>query len=97
MYVEGVGQKSGPCTATFNDLLCFPYRHAINGGVWISNSVCNNSIDIDFIELKISLLIILRPVKYDKIFFFLKLNVFILKIYNESMIFSVNPSGITAL
>jgi hypothetical protein len=22
MYVEGVGQKSGPCTATFNDLLC---------------------------------------------------------------------------
>jgi hypothetical protein len=23
MYVEGVGQKSGPCTATFNDLLCF--------------------------------------------------------------------------
>jgi hypothetical protein len=26
MYVEGVGQKSGPCTATFNDLLCFPYR-----------------------------------------------------------------------
>jgi hypothetical protein len=25
MYVEGVGQKSGPCTATFNDLLCFPY------------------------------------------------------------------------
>jgi hypothetical protein len=20
MYVEGVGQKSGPCTATFNDL-----------------------------------------------------------------------------
>jgi hypothetical protein len=24
MYVEGVGQKSGPCTATFNDLLCFP-------------------------------------------------------------------------
>jgi hypothetical protein len=21
MYVEGVGQKSGPCTATFNDLL----------------------------------------------------------------------------
>jgi hypothetical protein len=29
MYVEGVGQKSGPCTATFNDLLCFrsPYSH----------------------------------------------------------------------
>jgi hypothetical protein len=25
MYVEGVGQKSGPCTATFNDLLCFIY------------------------------------------------------------------------
>jgi hypothetical protein len=25
MYVEGVGQKSGPCTATINDLLCFPY------------------------------------------------------------------------
>jgi hypothetical protein len=23
MYVERVGQKSGPCTATFNDLLCF--------------------------------------------------------------------------
>jgi hypothetical protein len=23
MYVEGMGQKSGPCTATFNDLLCF--------------------------------------------------------------------------
>jgi hypothetical protein len=23
MYVEGVGQKSGPCTATFNDLLHF--------------------------------------------------------------------------
>jgi hypothetical protein len=23
MYVEGVGQKSGPWTATFNDLLCF--------------------------------------------------------------------------
>jgi hypothetical protein len=23
MYVEGVGQKSGPCTGTFNDLLCF--------------------------------------------------------------------------
>jgi hypothetical protein len=22
MYVLGVGQKSGPCTATFNDLLC---------------------------------------------------------------------------
>jgi hypothetical protein len=22
-FVEGVGQKSGPCTATFNDLLCF--------------------------------------------------------------------------
>jgi hypothetical protein len=23
MYVEGVGQKSGPCTTTFNDLFCF--------------------------------------------------------------------------
>jgi hypothetical protein len=23
MYVEGVGQKSGPCTATLIDLLCF--------------------------------------------------------------------------
>jgi hypothetical protein len=22
-HKEGVGQKSGPCTATFNDLLCF--------------------------------------------------------------------------
>jgi hypothetical protein len=22
MYVEGMGQKSSPCTATFNDLLC---------------------------------------------------------------------------
>jgi hypothetical protein len=22
-YVKGVGQKFGPCTATFNDLLCF--------------------------------------------------------------------------
>jgi hypothetical protein len=22
---KGVGQKSGPCTATFNDLLCFPF------------------------------------------------------------------------
>jgi hypothetical protein len=33
MYVEGVGQKSGPCTATFNDLLCFIYiytRHAFH-------------------------------------------------------------------
>jgi hypothetical protein len=29
MYVEGVGQKSGPCTATFNDLLCFPYWLAL--------------------------------------------------------------------
>jgi hypothetical protein len=29
MYVEGVGQKSGPCTATFNDLLCFPYCLAL--------------------------------------------------------------------
>jgi hypothetical protein len=29
MYVEGVGQKSGPCTATFNDLLCFPYQNVI--------------------------------------------------------------------
>jgi hypothetical protein len=28
MYVEGVGQKSGPCTATFNDLLCFTQTHA---------------------------------------------------------------------
>jgi hypothetical protein len=37
MYVEGVGQKSGPCTATFNDLsrllvssesACFSQKHA---------------------------------------------------------------------
>jgi hypothetical protein len=28
-HVEGVGQKSGPCTATFNDLLCF--FHGVNG------------------------------------------------------------------
>jgi hypothetical protein len=27
MYLEGVGKKSGPCTATFNDLLCFPYKN----------------------------------------------------------------------
>jgi hypothetical protein len=26
-YVEGVGQKSGPCTATFNDLLCLKIQY----------------------------------------------------------------------
>jgi hypothetical protein len=25
MYVKGWAMKSGPCTATFNDLLCFPF------------------------------------------------------------------------
>jgi hypothetical protein len=28
-YEEGVGQKSGPCTATFNDLLCLMHRIAL--------------------------------------------------------------------
>jgi hypothetical protein len=28
MYVEGMGQKSGPCTATFNDLLCLGFMGA---------------------------------------------------------------------
>jgi hypothetical protein len=30
MYVEGVGQKSGPCTATFNDLLCLNVSNTQN-------------------------------------------------------------------
>jgi hypothetical protein len=35
MYVEGVGQKSGPCTATFNDLLCFPYNDTVCSDIMV--------------------------------------------------------------
>jgi hypothetical protein len=65
MYVEGVGQKSGPCTATFNDLLCFRFTYTeslIPYGIKMANYVIDRN-HHDFIlrieSIKITLIIIL--------------------------------------